>query len=70
MIYHLILNAFWEPLEFELPDDNPHPWRRWLDTALDPPHDIVAFQAAPPLPGRTYKAQPRSIVALYMEASE
>jgi hypothetical protein len=41
-----------------------------VDTALDPPHDIVAFQAAPPLPGPTYKAQARSIVALYTEVSE
>jgi isoamylase len=70
LIYHLILNAFWEPLEFELPTDNPNPWRRWVDTALDPPHDIVAFQAAPPVPGHTYTAQPRSIVALYTEVSE
>ena len=70
LIYHLILNAFWEPLEFELPTGNPHPWRRWVDTALDPPHDIVAFQAAPPVPGPTYAAQPRSVVALYTEVSE
>jgi isoamylase len=70
LIYHLILNAFWQPLEFELPADNPHAWRRWVDTALDPPHDIVAFQAAPPVPGPTYKAQARSIVALYTEVSE
>jgi len=70
LIYHLILNAYWKPLEFELPDGNPHPWRRWVDTALDPPHDIVAFQAAPPVPGRTYTARPRSIVALYTEVSE
>jgi isoamylase len=70
LIYHLILNAFWEPLDFELPAGNPRPWRRWVDTALDPPHDIVAFQAAPPVPGLTYTAEPRSIVALYTEVSE
>ena len=67
LIYHLILNAFWEPLQFELPA---RPWRRWVDTALDPPHDIVPFQAAPPVPCCTYTAEPRSIVALYAEASE
>ena len=70
LIYHLILNAYWKPLEFELPDGNPHPWRRWVDTALDPPHDIVAFQAAPPVLGGAYMAEPRSIVALYTEVSE
>jgi isoamylase len=70
LIYHLILNAFWQPLEFELPAENRGPWRRWVDTALDPPQDIVAFQAAPPVPGSTYKAEPRSIVALYQEVSQ
>ncbi len=70
LIYHLILNAYWEPLEFELPAGNPHSWRRWVDTALDPPHDIVAFQAAPPVLGGAYMAEPRSIVALYTEVSE
>jgi isoamylase len=40
--YHIILNAYWEPLEFELPpvaDGGRHPWRRWVDTFLDSPHD-------------------------------
>src|SRR6185369_13801993 len=38
--FHLILNAFWEPLDFELPPpDQRGPWRRWIDTALDSPDD-------------------------------
>ena len=38
-----ILNAYWEPLEFELPPvhGGETQWRRWIDTALDSPHDIV-----------------------------
>ena len=36
--FHLILNAYWEPLDFELPVcDDRDGWRRWIDTALDPP---------------------------------
>src|SRR5215469_16546725 len=35
--YHLILNAFWEPLEFELPTSYRGRWRRWVDTSLEPP---------------------------------
>jgi isoamylase len=70
LIYHLILNAFWQPLQFELPVGIPGPWRRWVDTALDPPHDIVAWQAAPPVPGGTYTAGPHSIVSLYKQVSE
>jgi glycogen operon protein len=68
--YHLILNAYWEPLEFELPTGYPGPWKRWVDTALDPPDDIVPWRTAPAIPGYTYLAGPRSVVALYTEVSE
>ncbi len=64
--FHLILNAYWEPLDFELPattgDD---PWRRWIDTALDSPQDIVPWKLAPPAAGDTYRAEGRSVVMLY-----
>ena len=39
-------------------------WRRWIDTALDPPHEIVEWNAAPPVPARTYRAGARSVVVL------
>ena len=63
---HLILNAYWEPLDFELPvvTNGGETWRRWIDTALDPPHEIVEWNAAPPVPGRTYRAGARSVVVL------
>jgi glycogen operon protein len=63
---HIILNAFWEPLEFELPlvNGGADPWRRWIDTSLDSPHDIVAWRSAQPLSGQTYRAGPRSVVVL------
>ena len=39
---HLITNAFWEALDFELPNEpDREPWRRWIDTSLDSPDDIV-----------------------------
>lgn len=62
----LILNAYWEPLEFELPlPTGPGAvWRRWIDTALDSPDEIVEWKAAQPVPGGTYKAGPRSVVVL------
>jgi glycogen operon protein len=68
--YHLILNAFWEPLEFELPTGFCGAWKRWVDTALDPPQDIVPWQAAPAIPGCKYLAGPRSVVVLYTDGSE
>jgi glycogen operon protein len=63
---HVILNAYWEALDFELPAlsggrDN---WRRWIDTALDPPHDICEWNAEQPVPGATYRVGPRSMVVL------
>ena len=67
MLFHVILNAYWEPLEFELPpvvDGGQDPWRRWIDTFLDSPDDIVEWGRAPSVPGRTYRAEPRSVVVL------
>jgi len=63
---HLILNAYWGPLEFELPPlrESGDTWRRWIDTALDPPREIIEWDASPPVPGRTYTAGPRSVVVL------
>jgi glycogen operon protein len=63
---HMILNAFWEPLDFELPplSDHRDTWRLWIDTALDPPHEIVEWQAAAPVPRPSYQAGPRSVVVL------
>jgi len=65
--YHVILNAYWEPLEFELPAvaKGARPWRRWIDTFLDSPQDIVDPERAPSVPGQTYRTEPRSVVVLF-----
>jgi isoamylase len=65
---HFILNAYWEPLVFELQPLNKEggdTWHRWIDTALDSPHDIVPWQTAPSISGYTYRAEARSVVVLY-----
>jgi len=67
LLFYLILNAYWESLDFELPSIEHgfrEPWRRWIDTTLDSPEDIVEWQTASPVLGKTYRAGPRSIVAL------
>jgi isoamylase len=64
---YLVLNAYWEPLRFELPpipEDGLGPWRRWLDTFLESPDDICPISSAAPVAGSTYLVNPRSIVAL------
>jgi glycogen operon protein len=65
--FYWILNAWREPLTFELPRvdlSSRGPWRRWIDTSLDMPDDIVEWQSAQPVPGEIYKAGPRSTVVL------
>ncbi len=63
--FHLILNGYWEPLEFELP---PTPsggrWRRWIDTFLPSPEDITDWTSAKPIAGSIYQCGPRSVVML------
>ena len=65
---HLIFNAYWEPLEFELPtiaNSHEHPWRRWIDTYLMAPDDIVPWQDAPVVSEPAYRAGPRSVAVLW-----
>ena len=67
---YLILNAYWEPLDFELPpvgDGGAGPWRRWIDTALESPQDIVPWQVAPAWPDNTYRTAAHSAVMLFAE---
>ncbi len=63
---HVILNAYWEPLDFELPISNGggELWRRWIDTGLDPPHDICEWNEEELVPGTKYRAAARSVVVL------
>ena len=68
MAFHAILNAYWEPLDFELPpavEGASDRWRRWIDTFLDSPRDIVDWDEAPTVCGRVYRAEPRSVVVLF-----
>jgi glycogen operon protein len=64
---YVILNAYWEPLDFELPPvgEGRGAWRRWIDTSLDSPDDIVPWQTAPPASDPTYRAGARSVVVLF-----
>jgi len=72
LLVHLILNAYWEPLDFDLPpvaESAGGCWRRWVDTALDSPHDIVPWQSARPVSvPTTYRAEARSVVVLFAAA--
>jgi isoamylase len=68
---HIILNAYWEPLDFELPPPaSGGRWLRWIDTSLDSPNDIVPWREAPPVSGETYHVGPRTVVMLYQNAGD
>jgi glycogen operon protein len=69
LLCYFILNAFWGPLEFELPPagESGAAWRRWIDTALDSPEDIVEWQTAPVVATQFYRAMARSVVAPYAQ---
>jgi len=66
VVAHFIFNAYWEALEFELPPSiDGSPWRRWIDTSLESPTDVVPWQQAAPHDGATYRAGSRSAVVLF-----
>jgi isoamylase len=68
LMFYIAFNSYWEDLEFELPlmeQAVNNLWRRWIDTNLDSPKDIVEWSAAGPIPGPTYLLASRSIVVLF-----
>jgi glycogen operon protein len=68
LAFHMMLNAYWEPLDFALPAagiDSRSEWRRWIDTAQETPNDIAAWREAPLVPGPTYRVEPRSVVVVF-----
>ncbi|MGC9467372.1 MAG: glycogen debranching protein GlgX [Anaerolineae bacterium] len=65
---YIILNAYWEPLDFELPepglDGTGGRWHRIIDTSLTSPEDILPLEEAPTVETPTYRATARSAVVL------
>ena len=61
-----MVNAYWEPLAFDIPPPDPRggPWRRIIDTALDSPADICDWADATIVRAPKYAVGPRSIVLL------
>jgi isoamylase len=71
ILVYIILNAYWDALDFELPPTgrgSANPWLRWIDTALDSPHDIAPWESSPSIPDNTYRAELRSVVMLFARA--
>jgi glycogen operon protein len=68
LLVYFIFNAYWESLDFEIPpleNGSEIFWHRWVDTFLDSPQDIVAWDAAPVILSPTYRTGARSVVVLW-----
>ena len=69
-LFHVIFNAYWEPLVFELPPTAPQgltKWRRVIDTAIESPGDFCDHTTACVIHDEVYRVEPRSVVVLVAE---
>ena len=59
---YVMINAYWEKLQFQIQEGTPWDWLRIVDTSLPSPEDF----SEPGLPQRqsTYEVHPRSVVVL------
>ena len=67
VVFHYLVNAYWQPLRFSLPSAKNLPggvWHRWIDTSLPSPEDIVPWDQLPVLDGNRYLLPARSMVVL------
>jgi len=68
LLMHFALNAWWEPLDFELPalpPDAPGGWLRIIDSARPSPQDLVDLAEAEGAIGARHRVEPRSVVVLF-----
>ena len=61
---HVMMNMFWEPLDFEIPVDPGRLWHVAIDTSADSPADIVDRDRTPPYPESSCRVAGRSIIVL------
>ncbi|HEY9660734.1 MAG TPA: glycogen debranching protein GlgX [Allocoleopsis sp.] len=68
---HVIFNAYWEDLIFELPPpvSSTHHWYRMIDTAKPTPEDFCHLDTAPLIAQSTYSVMARSSVVLMSRLS-
>jgi glycogen operon protein len=65
---HVILNMRDTAVDVELPACAARRWHLAVDTAREPPHDVVPRQLQCPLPATRLEVQPRSVVVLEARA--
>ncbi len=67
--FYAAFNAFWQPLDFELPEimRGPKNWRKLIDTSKDQPEDIFELSASPAVAQAVIRLEARSSVCLVSE---
>lgn len=61
---HVMMNMYWEPVEFEIPDVQGRRWYKSIDTAMPSPRDIIEKGKELLITDGNFKVLPRSIVIL------
>jgi glycogen operon protein len=65
---HVMINAYWDKLSFELPVLSKNPKGKWVkivDTAEESPYDIKTIKEGTPIKGNLVELNDRSIMILY-----
>jgi glycogen operon protein len=62
-----MINAYWEPLTFEIQEGVHGQWKRVIDTSLEAPHDICESGEARRIASPDLAVDARSIVVLLRE---
>ena len=71
--FHIMFNAYWKPLEFELPPLPGHGTRHWeriVDTYLDSSKDFCPPSEATVIEAHEYEVQARSVVLLLADVAD
>jgi isoamylase len=64
---HIMINAYFGTLEFEIPeyiDDRRLSWKRWIDTSFESPDDIMDIEGANRVTERIYRLAPYSLAVI------
>jgi glycogen operon protein len=61
---YLMVNAYWEALEFQVQEGSVGEWSRVIDTGLESPDDIVDPGQEVRIRSLRYSVGPRSVVLL------
>ncbi len=67
LVFHMMVNTFWEELQFEVPaitEPSDTGWKRWIDTSRESPDDICSWDDAEAVSETACSLQPRSVVIL------